>query len=424
MKLAVTPDLPSLDTPLVIRVDGAPPGGAVTIRSSAPDQIGRTWAAAATVTAGPDGSVDLTRDAPVAGSYSGVDPMGLIWSMTVQDQGGAAGGRPEDPQRLTLAASVDGGPAVQTTVDRHRRPPGVVRQVVDAGGLVGVLCHPEDGPPRPGVILIGGAEGGLHEQDAALLAAHGFAVLALAYFGAPGLPTGLVRVPLEYFGTAIDWLLAHERVAGTRVGITGGSRGGEASLLVASVFERVGAVVSLVGSGVLTQGIPYERGTLLKILRTPTPSWTWRGAPLPYLPYVIPAELERQVAAGEPVQLGLAFPTGDPALLAANAIEVERIRGPVLMLSAEHDLQWDAVTLTEVAVGRLDRAGFAFPYEHVVYPAAGHAIAPPPFGPTTELIGPGPGVRFAMGGTPQATAAARAGQYLRAREWFAEHLGG
>jgi hypothetical protein len=44
---------------------------------------------------------------------------------------------------------------------------------------------------------------------APLLALHGYATLALAYFGLPGLPRGLVNIPLEYFGKAI----AHVRAA-------------------------------------------------------------------------------------------------------------------------------------------------------------------------------------------------------------------
>ncbi len=436
MKLDVTPDSPALDTSLRITLDGLAPGASVTVGAACHDLLGRRWAAQAVFAAGRDGTVDLARDAPRSGSYAGADPMGLIWSMTVQEgppepaepaaaaPAEPAGGAPEDPQRLTLTAVVDGSPVAETSVERHRRPPGLTRVAVDAGGLVGVLFHPEDGPARPGVIMVGGAEGGLHEMEAALLAAHGFAVLSLAYFGAPGLPSGLVEVPLEYFGSAIDWLLAHPRVAGDRVGITGGSRGGEAALLVGSTFERIGAVVSVVGSGVLTQGIPYERGTLLDILRTPAPSWTWRGTALPYLPYTVPSELERQVIEGRPVQLRLAFPTHDSDLLARYAIEVEWIRGPVLMLTAERDDQWDAPTLSAVAVARLDRAGYPFQHQHVTYPGAGHAIAPPPYGPTTELTAPGPGVMFATGGTPEATATARADQWIRATAWFAEHLGG
>lgn len=415
MKLAVTPETPVMDTPLRIRLDGLVPRGAVTLTASC-DLGDRSWASSAAFMAAADGSVDLTRDAPLTGSYSGVDPMGLVWSM-------APAAAAEGDQRLRLTATVDSGQSAETYLDRHSGPPGIAREVVEAGGLVGVLRYPESGPPRPGIILIGGAEGGLHEPDAALLAAHGFSVLALAYFGTPGLPGGLVRIPLEYFGTAIDWLLAHDRVSGNQVGITGGSRGGEAALLVGSTFAQIGAVVCLVGSGVLTGGIPYDRGNLLDILRAQASSWTWRGEPLPNIPYVIPPELERLVAAGEPVPLRLAFPTADRDLLAQHAIEVERIRGPVLMQSAEDDAGWDTLALCEVAMARFDRAHHPWPYEHVIYPGAGHAIAPPPYGPTTAMTGPGPGVSFAVGGSPAATAAAREAQWRRAVGFFTEHLG-
>lgn len=92
-------------------------------------------------------------------------------------------------------------------------------------GLVGVLCAPAGDLPAPGVLLLGGSEGGLHERDArALAAAEGFTVVA------------------------------SQPRAGQRFGVTGGSRGGEAALLVGSYDERVGAVVSIVGSGVMTQG--------------------------------------------------------------------------------------------------------------------------------------------------------------------------
>lgn len=46
--------------------------------------------------------------------------------------------------------------------------------------------------------LLGCSEGGLHKDDAALLATHGYAVLALAYFGMAGVPAHLVEVPLEW----------------------------------------------------------------------------------------------------------------------------------------------------------------------------------------------------------------------------------
>lgn len=50
-------------------------------------------------------------------------------------------------------------------------------------GLVGSLLAPEEVASAPGVLLLGGSEGGLHERDARLLAAEGFTVLALPTSG-------------------------------------------------------------------------------------------------------------------------------------------------------------------------------------------------------------------------------------------------
>lgn len=59
--------------------------------------------------------------------------------------------------------------------------------------------------------LFGGI-GGLIEFRASLLAAHGFAVLALAYFAYEDLPKALWEVDLEYFEEAANLLLAHPKV--------------------------------------------------------------------------------------------------------------------------------------------------------------------------------------------------------------------
>src|SRR5439155_8055135 len=366
---------------------------------------GRWWASAARYTADSGGRLDLHQDAPVSGSYTGADPMGLIWSMEPLDEPDlGAAFDVAAPNPSTLAAEVDGVEVATTTVERLRIPDGLLRTEVHDGGLVGVLYHPEAGGRLPGVLMLGGAEGGLHETDAALLAAHGYAALALAYYGLPGLPPTLRDVPVEYFGRALDTLRAHPRVEGDRLAVTGGSKGGEAALLIASTYPQVRAAVSVVGSGVLTQGISQDIGTgsFLDIVRTPVPNWTWQGRPLPYLPNVATIELEKRIEAGEPVSLLMVF---EPGLrlteqLAAATIPVERITGAVLLLSTEDD-QGCGVEFHEIAARRLaDRC------THVVYPGAGHSIAAPPYGPSTQRLWPGPGVTFTEGGTPAADARA------------------
>src|SRR3954452_12221726 len=121
-----------------------------------------------------------------------------------------------------------------------RMSTGVTARRVREKGLVGVLCEPHGTAPAPGVLLLGGSEGGVHERDARVLAGDGFTVLTVAYFGAPGLPPGLVDVPLEYFFRGLDLLASRPR-ARTRLGVVGGSRGAEAALLVAAHDARVAA---------------------------------------------------------------------------------------------------------------------------------------------------------------------------------------
>jgi dienelactone hydrolase len=416
-RILVEPAAPALDTELHIRLTGFPPRSAVSVSAQMRDSLGRPHRSDAVFETGDDGSVDLSTAAPTGGTYEGVDPMGLIWSMRVAGEPDPAAGfnaAALPPASVTFSAS-----GVARTVDRLRVPDGIERVVASGDGLVGTLFHPAGGGPHPGIILLGGAEGGLHELDAALLAGYGFAVLALAYFGAPGVPPELVNIPLEYFASAIAYLRGLEQVDGERLGIVGGSRGGEAALLVGATYPEIRAVVSTVGSGVMTQGIPIRR-SFLEILETAAPSWTLGGQPLPYLPNVVPDELRKQVADGGPVELGLTFRA---ALENRDAVDratipVERINGPVLLVSTGDDRGWPSAELSEIAMRRLaGRRG-----RHVSYPDAGHPIAPPPYTPTTDLVMPGPGVMFASGGTPAANAHARADAWRQTVAFFTESL--
>ena len=278
------------------------------------------------------------------------------------------------------------------------------RAVCRAHGIVGVLAQPASGAERA-VVVLGGSEGGMHERDAVALAEEGFAALAVAYFGAPGVPTVLVDIPLEYFTRALD-LLESQGFAPGSIGLLGGSRGGEAALLVGSRDERVGSVVSVAGSGVVTPGIDEDAGRLDAILRTSGPAWTLGGEPLPSLPYDVTPELVDTIERGEPVSLrdGFAALPTDPDALDRVSIPVERIRGGVLLVAGSHDQMWDSPSYHQVAADRL--ADHPYPWANVVLDSAGHLITGPPGG-TTAGEGPGPGVTFRFGGDPVLTAHAR-----------------
>ena len=399
-EILVNPQVAPLDQPVDIVVVGLKPGQPITVQLSTGDR-----ASHAVFTADDRGVVDLTRHAPADGSYHGVDPMGLFWSLE------HTGGKP-----APMCLSVEG--VGDRVLKRLTVPEGVERQEVRENGLVGTLFAPEDdGRDLPGVIVLSGSEGGIHEADAALLAAHGFVTLALGYFGMKGLPKYLEDIPLEYFGSAIDFLA--ERAG--EIGVVGGSRGGELALLIGATFPQIRAVVSIVGSGVVTQAI--GPGTnLLQKLSHEAASWTLKGEPLPYLPYYVSDELRAKIVNDEPVPLKLAFDLSD-GIPEDTEIRVENIVGGVLLISSGHDDGWPSTELSEVALRRLKDHEHPFPFEHIVYPEAGHLIAGPPYRPATDVTYPGPGVTFSGGGVPHATAHAQANAWKRTVEFLQEQLG-
>src|SRR4051794_23525033 len=102
--------------------------------------------------------------------------------------------------------------------------------------------------------------------------------------------------------------------------------------------------------------------------------------------------LMAQVRAGEPVELWQVF---HAALEQANTvwaatIPVERINGPVLLISAGDDRTWPTTRLSAIAEERLARHNHPYAVRHLHYPRAGHGIIPPPYGPATMLIAPLP----------------------------------
>ena len=152
---------------------------------------------------------------------------------------------------------------------------------VNAPGMVGNYYAASGAGKHPGVLLLGGSEGGLGPGTTRMgkaLAADGFDVLHVAYFGAPDQPAKLVDVPLETFDQGLAWLRTRPEVDGERIGIVGGSKGAEAALLYASRTPLIKAVVVGMPSSVVWPGINYAE--------TMQPSWTVGGKAVPFLPYV------------------------------------------------------------------------------------------------------------------------------------------
>jgi dienelactone hydrolase len=408
--IRVQPDHDLQDIPLGIRLSGFAPRQPVMVTAEMVTRDRFRWRSAAMFVVGADGEVDVGTTAPVGGSYSGVSPMGLIWSM---ERSGVP--ESEAPKPLTVfRAEARNGERAEASVIRATIGPGVTSKQLEENGLRGVWFLPPGDGPHPAVIVLGGSEGGLPVRSAArLLASHGYATLALAYFGLPGLPRGLVNIPLEYFGKAIAHVRAAVAPRNDFVAVYGGSRGGELALLIASLYADIRAVVAVVPSGVIIGAFgPSEPGDL-----RPRGAWTLAGKPLPDM-----GQNNRYANLGgaDPVQRGLNLMRDLDAVERAT-IPVQLIKGPVLMVSGRDDQVWPSFEFAEIARRRLEGHNHPWPFEHITYPDAGHGMAPP-YAPTTAttIVHPVTGRAIALGGTPKGQIEANLAYWRRTLDFLAE----
>jgi dienelactone hydrolase len=406
------------DEPVQFSVVGCSPGEAVTITAAwtIGDEPVRSEAR---FTAPGTGVVEPGRQASIGGSYLGVEPHGLWWSVGLEDADRAT--ETLEPWTVSLTAT---GATWESSGSLVRRKAALsVRQLeVTSGRLRGIAFIPDGAGPFPSVLLFSGSGGGLAsvQCQAALLASRGFATLALAYFNYADLPAELVEIPLEYFRDGMDWLIANGPAADGRLAVMGGSRGGELALLLGSSYpERVAAVVAKVPSGVVWGGLTKDDDL-------DCDAWTREGRAIrPLTGEVVPlgALPRRDGAIVLTPSFEAVLAAATPEQLAAAEIPVERCGGPVLMLSAEDDAMWPSVAMSDIAAARAERHGMRHSVRHLRYPDAGHTCTVAAgFPAPLAAVHPVTGGLFAYGGTTVGNAHASASSWRETVEFLSTSL--
>lgn len=240
--------------------------------------------------------------------------------------------------------------------------PGEGGRRVAIGSNPGNYYPPAPGQAVPGILILGGSEGGLGGGVGSMAQAlhrEGHAVLQLSYFRAPGQPEDLVRVPFETFLSGLDWLKRQPGVDPQRIAIVGGSKGAEAALLAASMRGDVRAVVAGMPSSVVWPGFSWT-GTSVE-----GSSWTLGGKDVPALPY---GEGDFRQGIGSVYVNGLKQAGSHPRA----AIPIERSRATVLLVCGEADSLWPSCPMARQLAKRDPRVTV------LAYPDAGHGVFGPP----------------------------------------------
>jgi dienelactone hydrolase len=368
-----------MGTPFSITISGLKPGERVTLKARTTDKRGRLWQSSAVFSASDEGTVDVSTSVPVSGSYSVADVFGPLWSMKppeTQGQRPASFANDEvNGWEVEFSAVDSSGLAASAFLRRVYQMPGqgLVRVPLEKDGMRGFLYYPAEGGPFPGVLLLGGSGGGLYEWLAQAMASNGFAVLTLAYFNYPGLPSELVEIPLEYFFRAVAWMKVQPVIRADRLGLAGGSKGGELALLLASQLGDFQAVVAWTPAAHVWEGITMK---FFSPEYLPVSSWSLNGRALPFISFkFLPEEREKEKNG----QLNSYIPAHKRSLAEADAsslekalIPMEKIKAPLLLISGTEDQTWPADEFCREIVARLRNAHFPYEVKHVSHQDAGH----------------------------------------------------
>ncbi len=407
--LTIAPADALIDVPRQIRVEHVAPGATVDI-TALTRRNGVLWQAQATYTAGEDGVVDLTRDAPVSGDYAGLSPMGLVWSQSPEDgKSREYFNQPVTDALVTDVVARVAGAEARARFTQRLAADGVTRLEVREEGLVGTLYLPAGSAPgsHPAVMILNGSGGGINEPRAALYASRGYAAFALAYFKAPGLSDYISNTPLEYFQTGLRWLRKKVQPKHDFVAISGQSRGGELVLLLGATFPKeVSAVVAYVPGAVVHSG---QNACDPKIGRE-GPTWLLGGKPIPHV------WENNRTATWAPFDEGPAphrherailTALQDPDAVARARIRVEDIEGPVMLLSGTDDGSWPSSLYSKMVQDKLVEVQHSYPVQWLDYENGGHSILFP-YVPTTQLVYAHPvsGKISTSGGNPRDNARA------------------
>ncbi|XP_067861321.1 peroxisomal succinyl-coenzyme A thioesterase-like isoform X2 [Heptranchias perlo] len=361
-----------VDDPIKLEVVHLVPNQPVTLYSRLQSEDSDWWEAYAHYVSDSEGIVRVTRDKSLGGTYTGQEPMGLIWSMKP-----VPGSRPgirlrkKDvtvPFLVTLsvydgciASDFDKETAVALIVlERFYMAPGITRLELNEGRVIGTMFFPPGPGPFPAVVDMWGGGGGLVEYRAALLASRGFATLALAYMGHTRVPESYQTFDpkLPYFEDAFSTLNNHPQVAKGRVAVLGLSFGFTLALLMATEIPSIHPKCLICISGIhynLLKETKFDMVDVLdvfskdmsKVKFTEDGAMIWRDISLPF--------------------------SDDPKKL----VKVDKVKCPMMLISGEDDQNWPTLEAAFEIQKLMKAAGNDHLLTILSYPQTGHLIEPP-----------------------------------------------
>ncbi|SDM17198.1 BAAT / Acyl-CoA thioester hydrolase C terminal [Catalinimonas alkaloidigena] len=231
---------------------------------------------------------------------------------------------------------------------------------VDAQLFMGEADH------QPLIVAFGGSQGGNTWAEVYWagmrnrLLQQGYAVLAIGYFNTTNTPETLDRISLDAIYDMIMSISHRPGINQDKIALLGSSKGGELVLNLASRYEEFDAVVALVPSHVTFPALTASGSTS---------SWMVHNQEIPTFKRPFPAIW--RLLKGDP-QGGLRVILENETYSKQAEIDVEKIRGPLLLLSARYDELWPSAYMSDRVVARLKAHQFPYYYQHISFEGKHH----------------------------------------------------
>lgn len=388
------------DEPLQVKVAGLRSHQVVQLKARATDEKGTDFSSWAVYRADQNGEVDLCTDPSLSGTYTGVHPMGLLWSLkpdklhlrfikTKSSSPHVVKFSVHDEERDMLLA--------EETNERCLMGNGVKRQTVKEGNVRGALFTPPGDGPFPAVLDLWTF---MSEKRASLLANKGFVVLTVPVY--TDKPDNIKQLHLDHFEEAVQFLQRQPKVGSKGVGIISFSKGGDLALSLAAFVKGIEAVIWINGCCAnVAFPLFYKKRQILPAL-------------MPDLTKIMPTVSDTYI-------LKRCVPDPRAEENMDTVVPIERATAQFLFVASEDDLNWDSKAYMEQMVERLKHHG-KDNFETVCYPLAGHLLEPP-YGPFIvsgiHYIG---GLAMLWGGQPEAHAAAEVHLWRMIPDFLRTHL--
>ncbi len=214
---------------------------------------------------------------------------------------------------------------------------------------------------QPLIVGFGGSEGGntwtknYWKKSRDQFIEKGYAFLAVGYFGCKNTPNILDKIALDDVYNVIIEATKNKKINKNKIATIGGSRGADLALLLGSYYKDITCVVGMSSSHAVFPGHTQHFNSSC---------WTFNQKELPFIPVneeAVPFLIKRDLRGTFVAMLK------DTIAEQKALIQVEKINGPVLLLSGTKDEIIPAVEMGNKMLDRLKENNFKFVYKHQVY---------------------------------------------------------